>query len=141
MIKLRDGLACTENVFNFSTHALSYLGNGQFEWIQLVAKDCSWFGFAISIKDGTKFTRTDLAQHVEKINIGQRMVVGGNLTKQPAFVHLKNENPESIRIIEPLSGSNYIMEKTLFIGVYPGLTEEMVQYMIDTIKEFVVSHD
>ncbi len=143
-IRLRDGLACTENVFNFSlpTHALSYLGNGEYEWDSTGCKsDCSWFGFAISIKDGAKFTRTELAQHLEKKNIGNRMLFGGNLTKQPAFVHLKNENPESIRIIEPLSGSNYIMEKTLFIGVYPGLTEKMVQYMIDTIKDFVVSHD
>ena len=69
------------------------------------------------------------------------MLFGGNLTKQPAFVEMKNADPNSLKIIGTLEGSNCIMEKTLFIGVYPGLTDEMIQYMITTIIEFVDSHD
>ncbi len=107
--------------------------------------DCSWFGFKITIKEDAPFTRTELAAHLDKNNIGNRMLFGGNLVRQPAFVQLKRDNPDAMRIVDcsadnqqsVLPGADRIMKQTLFLGTYPGLTVEMIDYMIKIIRDFV----
>jgi CDP-6-deoxy-D-xylo-4-hexulose-3-dehydrase len=64
------------------------------------------------------------------------MLFGGNLLRQPAFANLRKENPSSIRVVSDLSGSDRIMNESLFVGTYPGLTEEMIDYVITTIVTF-----
>ena len=82
------------------------------------------------------FSRNDLAKYLEAHKIQTRNLFAGNLLKHPAFDQMKKEG-KSYRVIGDLTGTDFIMNNTLWIGVYPGMTDEMLQYMISTIKEFV----
>jgi CDP-6-deoxy-D-xylo-4-hexulose-3-dehydrase len=87
---LRQGLAGLETIFEFSlpTHAVSWSEAG-FEWDSTGCRtDCSWFGFMIRIKPDAPFSRTELAKHLDQHKIGNRMLFGGNLLRQPVFVQL-----------------------------------------------------
>jgi len=99
--------------------------------------DCSWFGFKMTIREDAPFTRTALAAHLDANKIGNRMLFGGNLVRQPAFVQLRRDNPAAMRVAGELPGADRIMNRTLFIGTYPGLTPEMIDYMVKVIREFV----
>ncbi|MFN9348311.1 MAG: lipopolysaccharide biosynthesis protein RfbH [Planctomycetota bacterium] len=137
--RIRLGLADLEDIFEFSlpTHATSWNSDGSFSWDDSGCKtDCSWFGFKLTVKPAAGFTRTQLARYLDENRIGNRMLFGGNLLRQPAFVTARKENPESIRVVSDLSGADRILNDTLFIGTYPGLTDEMIDYMIKTIADF-----
>jgi len=137
--RLRRGLSELEEFFEFSlpTHATSWNTDGSFSWDDTGCRsECSWFGFKISVKSTAGFTRTELAKHLDKNRIENRMLFGGNLLRQPAFVIARREKPESIRVISDLKGSDRILNDTLFIGTYPGLNEERIDYMINTIRDF-----
>ena len=71
--------------------------------------------------------------------IGNRMLFGGNLLRQPAFVQLRKDNPAAFRVVGDLTGADRIMNQAIFIGAYPGLTGPMLDYMIETVSEFVKS--
>ena len=136
---LRTGLADLEEVFQFAlpTHAKAWNSDGSFSWDNTGCRSsCSWFGFKISVKPNAPFNRNDLAQHLTESKIGSRMLFGGNLLRQPVLAELRKKNPDSIRIIGNCDGADYIMNNTLFIGTYPGLTGEMLNYVIDTITDF-----
>jgi CDP-4-dehydro-6-deoxyglucose reductase, E1 len=98
--------------------------------------DCSWFGFKITIREDAPFTRTELAAHLDANKIGNRMLFGGNLVRQPAFVQLRRDNPNAMRISGDLTGADRIMNQTMFLGTYPGLTVEMIDYMVSVIRDF-----
>jgi CDP-6-deoxy-D-xylo-4-hexulose-3-dehydrase len=66
------------------------------------------------------------------------MLFGGNLVRQPAFVQLKRDNPNALRIIGDLPTSDRIMHRTMFLGTYPGLTKEMMDYEIKVILDFAL---
>ena len=68
--------------------------------------------------------------------IGPRMFFGGNLLRQPAFVQLKKDRPEALRVLGSLAGADDIMNSALFLGTYPGLTQAMLEYEIKMIHEF-----
>lgn len=99
----------------------------------------SWFGFLISVTEDAPFTRNDLAQYLEEKKIQTRNLFAGNLLKHPAFDQLKKSG-QGFRVVGNLKNTDYIMNNTLWIGVYPGMTPEMLSYMISTIKEFVAKH-
>ena len=65
------------------------------------------------------------------------MLFGGNLLRQPAFVQLRDNRPNALRVVGELSGSDEIMNTTLFLGTYPGLTEPMLNHEISVIRRFV----
>jgi CDP-6-deoxy-D-xylo-4-hexulose-3-dehydrase len=137
---LRSGLAGLEDVLEFSlpTHATSWNEDGSFTWDRTGCRtECSWFGFKITIKKSAPFTRTDLARYLDERKIGNRMLFGGNLLRQPAFVQLRNDAPNSIRVIGDMSGADEIMNNTIFIGTYPGLTMDMLSFIVSTIRDFV----
>jgi CDP-6-deoxy-D-xylo-4-hexulose-3-dehydrase len=74
--------------------------NSTFQWDFTGNQNgCSWFGFKITIKPEAPFTRTDLASHLDQHEIGNRMLFGGNLVRQPAFVQLKRDIPDAFRIV------------------------------------------
>ena len=98
--------------------------------------DPSWFGFLISVKPDASFTRNDLAKYLEAHKIQTRNLFAGNLLKHPAFDQMKKSG-EGYRVVGDMRNTDFIMNNTLWIGVYPGMTDEMLQYMIKTIKEFV----
>jgi CDP-6-deoxy-D-xylo-4-hexulose-3-dehydrase len=146
---LRSGLADLEDVFDFSlpTHATAWLqpstgnsSNSAFEWDLTGSRThCSWFGFMLRVKPSAPFTHTDLARHLDANKIGNRMFFGGNLLRQPVFVQLRKDRPESFRIVGEMKGADEIMNQALFLGTYPGLTKEMMDYEIEIIKNFVRS--
>ena len=96
----------------------------------------SWFGFLISVKADAGFTRNEFSQYLESKKIQTRYLFAGNLLKHPAFDEMRRSG-EGFRVVGKLDGTDFIMNNTLWIGVYPGMTHEMLDYMITTIKEFV----
>ena len=101
--------------------------------------ECSWFGFMMLVKKNAPFTRSQLAQHLDAAKIGNRMLFGGNLVRQPAFVSLRQQQPGAFRVVGDLAGADRIMNEAVFIGTYPGLTPAMLEYMVETIRRFVYS--
>ena len=101
--------------------------------------DPSWFGFLISVKSDAGFTRNQLSEYLESKKIQTRNLFAGNLVKHPAFDEMRSTG-KGFRIVGELKNTDFVMTNTFWIGVYPGMTEEMLQYMISTIKEFVASH-
>lgn len=91
----------------------------------------SWFGFLLTIRDGSKFNRNKLVEFLEINKIGTRLLFGGNLTKQPAY---KNSN---YRILNSLDNTDKVMNDSFWIGVWPGLEEDHLNYIIDKIKYFI----
>jgi CDP-6-deoxy-D-xylo-4-hexulose-3-dehydrase len=88
----------------------------------------SWFGFPITLAD--HIDRRDFIRWLEEVNIETRLVFGGNILKQPGFMHLPR------RVHGDLTGTDTIMNQTLFIGVYPGLTQEMLDFTAERIESF-----
>jgi CDP-6-deoxy-D-xylo-4-hexulose-3-dehydrase len=161
---LRSGLSDLEDVFDFSlpTHASRWvapigLKGGEVEVVSGDKKStsqplalstfrwdssgctthCSWFGFMLRVKPSAPFTHTDLARCLDEKKIGNRMFFGGNLLRQPVFVQLRKDRPESFRVVGEMTGADEIMNQALFLGTYPGLTKEMMDYEIKTIRAFV----
>ncbi len=99
----------------------------------------SWFGFLISVEPDAPFTRNDLSKYLEAHKIQTRNLFAGNLLKHPAFDRMR-ESGCGYRVVGDLSGTDFIMNNTLWIGVYPGMIDEMLRYMIDTVKEFVAQY-
>ena len=99
----------------------------------------SWFGFLISVKPDAPFTRNDLSKYLESKKIQTRNLFAGNLLRHPAFDQMR-ESGNGYRVVGDLSGTDFIMNNTLWIGVYPGMTDEMLCYMADTIKKFVAQY-
>lgn len=95
----------------------------------------SWFGFLISVKEDTGFTRNDLSQYLESKKIQTRNLFAGNLLKHPAFDEMR-QSGEGYRVVGDLKNTDFVMNNILWIGVYPGMTQEMLEYMITIIKEF-----
>jgi CDP-6-deoxy-D-xylo-4-hexulose-3-dehydrase len=93
------------------------------------------FAFLITLKPDCKFIRNEIVQYLEKNNIETRFLFAGNILCQKCFKQLTNNI--DYRIIGSLENTDYIMNNSFFIGVYPGMTNEKLQFMVDKIKEFV----
>ncbi len=91
----------------------------------------SWFGFLIIVRSNAPFTRNDMIQYLEKNKIATRMLFGGSLIRQPAYKDL------NCRIIGGLENSEVVMNQAFWIGIYPGLTKRMLEYVIDMIGNFI----
>jgi CDP-6-deoxy-D-xylo-4-hexulose-3-dehydrase len=136
---LRAGLADLEHVFDFSlpSHATGWSPGG-FSWDATGCRtDCSWFGFMLRVRPGNGFTHSQLGRHLDECKIGNRMLFGGNLLKQPVFVQLKKDRPASFRVVGETPGADAIMNSALFLGTYPGLTDAMLAYEVECIRRFV----
>ena len=136
---LRRGLATHEDVLEFAlpTHATGWDPEQGFSWDDTGCRtDCSWFGFKLAVKPEATFSRTELAQELDRNQIGNRMLFGGNLVRQPAFVQLRADHPQALRQVGELSDSDAIMNNTLFLGTYPGLTQAMLAREVAVIRAF-----
>jgi dTDP-4-dehydro-2,6-dideoxy-D-glucose 3-dehydratase len=92
--------------------------------------DPSWFGFVLTVLPDAPFTRADIVGFLEARRIGTRLLFAGNLTRHPAYL----DQPH--RVSGELTNSDVATERTFWIGVYPGITGEMVDYMVSSIREF-----
>ncbi|MCM0760993.1 lipopolysaccharide biosynthesis protein RfbH [Sporomusa sphaeroides DSM 2875] len=99
----------------------------------------SWFGFLIGIKEEASFGRDEIVKYLEECNIQTRMLFAGNLIMHPCFDKMRKEQ-KGYRQIGSLANTNYAMKNSFWIGVYPGMTQEMLDYMIECIRNFVKSH-
>ena len=91
----------------------------------------SWFGFILTLRDENKFSRNKITEYLEKNHIQTRMLFAGNLLKQPAYQDVQYRLPVDLK------NTDKIMNDTFLVGVYPGLTDEMLQYMAEKIHEAV----
>ncbi|NJN02934.1 MAG: lipopolysaccharide biosynthesis protein RfbH [Leptolyngbyaceae cyanobacterium SL_1_1] len=90
----------------------------------------SWFGYLLVVKEEAPFSRNDLVQHLEANRIGTRLLFGGNLVRQPLYAGL------NYRVVGELTNSDRVMHGAFWIGLYPGLSEEMLRYTTATIRDF-----
>lgn len=94
----------------------------------------SWFGFIITCKEGVNKNR--VVQFLESKGVQTRMLFAGNLIKQPCFDNMRKTG-QGYRIVGNLAVTDRIMNDTFWIGVYPGMTDEMIDYMAKTIKDII----
>jgi len=93
--------------------------------------DPSWFGFPITVKPDAPFDRNALIQFLESRMIATRLLFGGNLTRQPAYAEVP------YRVVGDLTVSDLVTEGTFWIGVYPGLDDAMIDYVVDSFRAFI----
>lgn len=95
----------------------------------------SWFGFLISVRPEKGFKRSDVIKYLEEHNIQTRLLFAGNITKHPCFVDMVEG--KDYRVIGELPITDYVMNNSFWVGVYPGMTDEKVNYIAQIIKEAV----
>lgn len=95
----------------------------------------SWFGFLISIKPDLDLDRNKVTDYIERNNIQTRLLFSGNIIKHPCFDQIRNTN--AYRVSGDLENTDFIMNNTFWVGVYPGMSDDMIDYMADVIKESI----
>lgn len=95
----------------------------------------SWFGFLIAVKEDAGFTRNELSEFLESRRIQTRNLFAGNLIKHPAFDEMRKSG-EGYRVVGELKMTDFVMNNGFWIGVYPGMTDEMIDWMIASIRGF-----
>lgn len=97
--------------------------------------DPSWFGFLLTVRQGSGLTRDKLVSHLEGKGIQTRMLFAGNLIKHPCFDEMRSTG-KGYRVVGSLEQTERIMRDTFWVGVYPGMSEGMLTYMIETLSVF-----
>lgn len=97
--------------------------------------DPSWFGFLISLRPESGLNRNDVINYIESHNIQTRLLFSGNIIKQPCFDEIRGTS--AYRVVGDLKQTDFIMSNTFWVGVYPGMTDEMIDYMAQIIREAV----
>jgi CDP-6-deoxy-D-xylo-4-hexulose-3-dehydrase len=99
--------------------------------------DPSWFGFPLAVRPGAPFTRNQVVKHLEQRKIATRLLFAGNLLRQPAYKDIRH------RVVDSLVNTDFVMDNVFWIGVYPGLSHEMIDYVLDTFRstDFSLSTD
>jgi CDP-6-deoxy-D-xylo-4-hexulose-3-dehydrase len=92
--------------------------------------DPSWFGFTVHVRDSAPFSSDDLVDWLERHQIATRKVFGGNLLRQPAYRDVPH------RVVGSLENTDAVMRSSFWVGCYPGITGEMLDYMIDVFEQF-----
>jgi CDP-4-dehydro-6-deoxyglucose reductase, E1 len=91
----------------------------------------SWFGFPLTIRETAPFARPELIRFLNRHKIDTRLLFSGNLTHQPAYQHINH------RVVGELTHTDLVTHRSFWLGVYPGLTPEMIQYVIDVLKAWI----
>ena len=119
--KLRDGLDGLSDSFILPERTLN--------------SDPSWFGFALTVKDGAGFSRDAIVRHLEQNGIQTRMLFAGNILRHPCFDEMRKAG-EGYRVAGPLDNTDMVMKRTFWVGVYPGMKDGMIEFIIDVITGF-----
>lgn len=97
--------------------------------------DPSWFGFLISVRPETGLNRNDVTKYIESKNVQTRLLFSGNIIKQPCFNEIRGT--DAYRVVGNLENSDFVVNNSFWVGVYPGMTDTMIDYMAQVIKEAV----
>lgn len=97
--------------------------------------DPSWFGFLITVPEETGLSRNEVTSYIEKHNIQTRLLFSGNLTRHPCFDSIRDS--DKYRVAGDLTNTDKVMNNTFWVGVYPGMTDEIINYMAKIIIEAV----
>ena len=97
--------------------------------------DPSWFGFLISVRPETGLNRNDVTKYIESKNVQTRLLFSGNIIKQPCFNEIRGT--DAYRVVGNLENSDFVVNNTFWVGVYPVMTDTMIDYMAQVIKEAV----
>ena len=100
-----------------------------------VNSDPSWFGFLISVKPESGIERNKVTRFIEDHNVQTRLLFSGNLIKHPCFDQIRGT--DAYRVVGDLNQTEFIMNQTFWVGVYPGMTDEMIDYMAEVILQAV----
>ena len=95
----------------------------------------SWFGFVLTIRDNTKVKRKEIVEYLESNKIQTRMLFAGNYLRHPVFDEMRKTG--AYRVVGELKNTDKIMNDTFWLGVYPGMREGMVEYMVKKVREFI----
>jgi CDP-6-deoxy-D-xylo-4-hexulose-3-dehydrase len=87
----------------------------------------------IRLRESSPILSSELARRLDQKKIGTRMLFGGNVTRQPALIQLKKDRKNAFRIVGSLKGADELMNRTIFLGVYPGLNRNMIDYQIENL--------
>lgn len=93
----------------------------------------SWFGFLVSVREGSGLDRNRITQYVESKNVQTRLLFSGNMIKHPAFDPIRGS--DAYRVAGDLDVTDYVMNSSFWVGVYPGMTDDMIDYMGQVIVE------
>jgi CDP-4-dehydro-6-deoxyglucose reductase, E1 len=93
--------------------------------------DPSWFGFPVAVRASAPFTRDQLTRHFDAAKIGTRLLFAGNLLRQPAYQGIE------CRVVGSMENTDFVMDRVFWLGVFPGLTRGMLDYVAGTAAEFV----
>ncbi|MEK7177811.1 MAG: DegT/DnrJ/EryC1/StrS family aminotransferase, partial [Patescibacteria group bacterium] len=96
-------------------------------------EEVSYFGFPLIVKPSAPFTRNELTEYLEKNKVGTRNIFSGNLLRHPAYINRK----KSFKIIGDHKNADLIMSNAFWLGVYPGITDEMINYVKKTVGQFL----
>ena len=95
----------------------------------------SWFGFMISVRPESGLDRNKVTKYIEEHNVQTRLLFSGNIIKHPCFDQIRGT--DAYRVVGELDNTEYIMNHTFWVGVYPGMTDDMLDYMAKTIIDAV----
>lgn len=131
LTKLPEFIARRKANFQYLHEALAGLEDSLILPKETTNSDPSWFGFPIGVRDEAQFRREDLIRELEAKKIGTRRVFGGNLLRQPAYQDCQ------YRVVGELRNTDFVMNNVFWVGVYPGLTRPMLDFVAATIKGFI----
>ena len=95
----------------------------------------SWFGFLISVRPGSGLNRNEIVKFIESKNVQTRLLFSGNIIRHPCFDQIRGS--DLYRVAGDLTNSDFVVNNTFWVGVYPGMTDAMIDYMADVIKEAI----
>lgn len=96
----------------------------------------SWFGFLLTVKSNSKINRDAIVKYLEKNKIQTRMLFAGNIIKHPCFDHIRGDKKQ-YKVVGELKNTDFVMNNTFWVGVYPGLSDKKIEYLVEKIKTYV----
>ena len=133
IVKLPGFIARRKENFAYLKAALAPLEDVLMLPVAAENADPSWFGFPIAVREDAPFTRDQLTRHFDAAKIGTRLMFAGNLLRQPAYAGIK------CRVVGEMTNTDFVMNQVFWLGVFPGLTEPMLDYIAETAGAFVAN--
>lgn len=134
--KINGFIEARRHNFDYLSKRLKEMGLEEFVHLPRATNDTepSWFGYLITIKDRERFDRTKIVRSLENRKVGTRLLFGGNLLKQPAFLG------QNTKIVGDLVNTDKVMADSFWVGVWPGISTQMMEYMVKNLIEVFKEH-